>query len=175
MNQGLGYTLIGNGYQQVVVVNQRTWTMAQQEEQKWSSGICDCTSDCESCCIGWWVPSVLYGQNKEKIEGIGQFMPDCCAFFWLRVFCPCFLPCLSYQSRQNIRTTYGLKAEPCGDCCTHFWCIRCALCQEARELKNRGATQVNPCMKPVQTVAPPIQSMPPPPPAVVQGVPVPKK
>merc|ERR1711977_523298 len=131
-----------------------------------STGICDCCTDCESCRIGYFVPSILYGQNKEKIEGVGQFMPDCCAFFWIRLICGCFASCLSYQSRENIRNAYNLKPEPCGDCCTHLFCLRCALCQEARELKFRGATQTNPALVPVQTVAPPVQTMP------TQGMPV---
>mmetsp|Transcript_10880 Transcript_10880/g.27469 ORF Transcript_10880/g.27469 Transcript_10880/m.27469 type:complete len:157 (+) Transcript_10880:226-696(+) len=135
---------------------------------QWSSGLCDCCSDCESCCIGYWVPSVLYGQNKEKIEGLGKFMPDCCAYFWLHLFCPCAVSCLSYQSRKNIRTPFNLEAKPCGDCCTHFWCMRCALCQEARELKFRNATPARPLQPqgaPVATNAPPMQTM-------AEGVPV---
>jgi hypothetical protein len=31
-----------------------------------------------------------------------------------------------------------LVESPCWDCCVHFFCLRCALCQEYRELKNRG-------------------------------------
>lgn len=31
-----------------------------------------------------------------------------------------------------------LKEEPCGDCLLHCFCEACALCQEYRELKNRG-------------------------------------
>merc|ERR1712087_12512 len=124
--------------------------------QEWSTDICDCFSDCESCCITFFVPSITYGRNKERIEGVGNFLPDCCAFFWFHAFCKCFTSCLSYQSRTSIRQAYNLKDEPCGDCCTHFWCLACALCQEARELKLRGATQANPLLRPVQVVPPPV-------------------
>merc|ERR1712060_480719 len=127
--------------------------------QMWSTDICDCCADCESCCITYFIPSITYGRNKERIEGVGNFMPDCCAFFWFHAFCFCFVSCLSYQSRTSIRQAYNLKAEPCDDCCTHFWCLACALCQEARELKLRGATQANPALSHVQTVAPPLQTM----------------
>merc|ERR1711977_97293 len=64
-----------------------------------STGICDCCTDCESCCIGYFVPSILYGQNKEKIEGVGQFMPDCCAFFWIHLICGCFARYLKSSPR----------------------------------------------------------------------------
>ena len=144
----------------------------QGEPQMWSTDICDCCADCESCCITYFIPSITYGRNKERIEGVGNFMPDCCAFFWFHAFCKCFTSCLSYQSRTSIRQAYNLKDEPCGDCCTHFWCLACALCQEARELKLRGATQANPALSHVQTVAPPLQTMiPPPPQQPAMGVP----
>ena len=40
--------------------------------------------------------------------------------------------------RYKLRTAYGLAEKPCGDCCVHFFCGACALCQEYRELKSRG-------------------------------------
>jgi Cys-rich protein (TIGR01571 family) len=33
---------------------------------------------------------------------------------------------------------YMLKENPCWDWCVHLFCLHCALCQEYRELKNRG-------------------------------------
>ena len=40
--------------------------------------------------------------------------------------------------RSRMRKQYNLPATPCGDCLVHFFCEPCALCQEHRELKNRG-------------------------------------
>nr|GMD26425.1 protein PLANT CADMIUM RESISTANCE 2-like [Ipomoea batatas] len=37
-----------------------------------------------------------------------------------------------------MREQYMLKESPCGDCLVHCFCESCALCQEYRELKNRG-------------------------------------
>ncbi|KAI4969338.1 hypothetical protein ZWY2020_000252 [Hordeum vulgare] len=37
-----------------------------------------------------------------------------------------------------MREQYGLKEKPCADCCVHFFCDPCAICQEYRELKSRG-------------------------------------
>lgn len=49
------------------------------------------------------------------------------------------LGCLySCTYRSKLRGQYGLKEKPCGDCCVHMFCEACALCQEYRELKNRG-------------------------------------
>lgn len=48
---------------------------------------------------------------------------------------PC---CYSCFYRSKMREQYMLKASPCGDCLVHCFCESCALCQEYRELKNRG-------------------------------------
>mmetsp|Transcript_2785 Transcript_2785/g.9585 ORF Transcript_2785/g.9585 Transcript_2785/m.9585 type:complete len:188 (-) Transcript_2785:66-629(-) len=126
------------------------------EPAEWSTGLFACCDDCEVCCIGYFIPSILYGKNKESIAGQGNFTPDCCAFFWIHLFCSCAASCLSYNSRTEVRKAYNLKEQPCGDCCVHFWCVKCALCQEARELKLRGATPTNPLLRPVQVVPPPV-------------------
>ncbi|KAF8020930.1 hypothetical protein BT93_G1364 [Corymbia citriodora subsp. variegata] len=49
--------------------------------------------------------------------------------------CACLYSC-SY--RTKLRRQLGLKQDPCNDCLVHFFCLRCALCQEYRELKSRG-------------------------------------
>ncbi|KAL5992779.1 Cell number regulator 1 [Asimina triloba] len=40
--------------------------------------------------------------------------------------------------RSRLRAQYDLQETPCADCLVHFFCETCALCQEYRELKNRG-------------------------------------
>ena len=40
--------------------------------------------------------------------------------------------------REKIRRKFGLPETPCSDCCVHFCCEPCALCQEHAELKARG-------------------------------------
>lgn len=49
--------------------------------------------------------------------------------------CPCFYSCFY---RSKMRQQYLLHESPCGDCLVHCFCESCALCQEYRELKNRG-------------------------------------
>lgn len=46
--------------------------------------------------------------------------------------------CYSCFYRAKMRQQYALKKSPCNDCCVHFWCECCALCQEYRELKING-------------------------------------
>ncbi|BAU02811.1 hypothetical protein VIGAN_11239500 [Vigna angularis var. angularis] len=49
------------------------------------------------------------------------------------------LGCLySYKFRIKLRSLYNLPEEPYSDCFVHYCCLVCAICQEHRELKNRG-------------------------------------
>ncbi|KAF3792550.1 hypothetical protein EJ110_NYTH08457 [Nymphaea thermarum] len=49
--------------------------------------------------------------------------------------CGCFY---SYPYRTRLRGQFQLAEAPIGDCLLHCCCTNCALCQEHRELKNRG-------------------------------------
>ncbi|TKY60957.1 PLANT CADMIUM RESISTANCE 2 [Spatholobus suberectus] len=40
--------------------------------------------------------------------------------------------------RSRMRKQYGLRGDDCTDCLVHCFCEPCALCQEYRELENRG-------------------------------------
>lgn len=40
--------------------------------------------------------------------------------------------------RSSLRAQYDLAESPCVDCLVHFFCEACALCQEYRELQDRG-------------------------------------
>jgi len=49
------------------------------------------------------------------------------------------LSCLySCFYRSRLRGQYDLEEAPCVDCLVHFFYEPCALCQEYRELRNRG-------------------------------------
>lgn len=39
--------------------------------------------------------------------------------------------------RTDIRETYGIQGSGCGDCCTSYWCLCCALVQQDREVSLR--------------------------------------
>ncbi|XP_021293048.1 protein PLANT CADMIUM RESISTANCE 2-like [Herrania umbratica] len=104
----------------------------------WSTGLCDCCSDVSNCCITCWCPCITFGQIAEIVD---QGSTSCAAsgalyglLYWFPG-CACIYSC-SYRSRM--RSQYMLEESSCGDCCTHFCCETCALCQEYRELKNHG-------------------------------------
>jgi Cys-rich protein (TIGR01571 family) len=52
--------------------------------------------------------------------------------------CAGFSCVYSYGFRSGLRTLFNLPEEPCNDFCVHYCCTICAICQEYRELKNRG-------------------------------------
>ncbi|KAF8703351.1 hypothetical protein HU200_032149 [Digitaria exilis] len=104
----------------------------------WSSGLCDCFDDVGGCCLTIFCPCVTFG----RIAGIvDQGATSCCASGTLYLLLQavtgmaCFYSCCY---RSKLRTQYGLTETPCADCCVHFCCEACALCQEYRELKARG-------------------------------------
>ncbi|XP_057992706.1 cell number regulator 7 [Hevea brasiliensis] len=120
----------------------------------WSTGLCGCCEDPGVCLRTCFFPCVTFGQNAEAIDKTS------CACARLLFCALCFLgvPCLySFTYRIKLRGNYLLPGETCGDCCIHCWCLHCALCQEYREIKNRG-------LDPSRGVAMA-------PPAVAQGMP----
>ncbi|KAJ7954297.1 protein PLANT CADMIUM RESISTANCE 2-like [Quillaja saponaria] len=104
----------------------------------WSTGLCDCFSDCRNCCITWWCPCITFGQVAEIVDKGSTSCGASGALYALIALvtgCPCFYSCFY---RTKLRQQYMLKEKPCGDCLVHCCCGYCALCQEYRELQNRG-------------------------------------
>ncbi|KAH9794612.1 cell number regulator 2 [Citrus sinensis] len=110
----------------------------QLVEGPWSSGLCDCFSDCSTCCITCWCPCMTFGQIAEIVDkgssscGVNGAL---CALMCCVTCCPCCYTCFY---RSKMRKQYTLKEKPCCDCLVHCCCLHCALCQEHRELRNRG-------------------------------------
>jgi len=106
-----------------------TPTMAQP----WKEGFCDCLSDPGTCLLSFCLPCVQYGYNAEAI-GDG----DCFMRGATLCLCSCIGCIIAGGTRTNIRNKYGLAEDPCNDCCTAWFCLPCALSQEAREIRIRG-------------------------------------
>ncbi|XP_028769573.1 cell number regulator 7-like [Neltuma alba] len=93
---------------------------------------------CVTCCL----PCITFGQIAEVAdEGRSLGKNKACVGqgmvygLLMMVQCQWVYSCMY---REKVRAKYGLPAEPCCDCCVHFWCGSCALCQEHAELKARG-------------------------------------
>ncbi|KAM0839020.1 hypothetical protein ACQ4PT_060587 [Festuca glaucescens] len=135
--------------------------MASLNSNSWTTGLWGCCDDAGSCCLTLFCPCVAFGriaeivdqgatskahthQNKQE-QAIARTPTSstkaCCASgtLYLALASLTGMGCLySCCYRSRLRGHYGLKEKPCGDCCVHWFCEPCALCQEYRELKHRG-------------------------------------
>ncbi|XP_009612122.1 cell number regulator 7 [Nicotiana tabacum] len=104
---------------------------------QWTTGLCGCCDDRSNCCVTCWCPCVTFGQNVEIIDkGTTSCAHAGVIYYCLaHVCCACVYTC---TYRTKLRAYFSLPEDPCGDCLVHFCCLPCAVCQEYRELKNRG-------------------------------------
>ncbi|PKU62642.1 cell number regulator 7-like [Dendrobium catenatum] len=103
----------------------------------WSVGICSFGDGLGTCCLTLCFPCVTFGRIAEVVDdGQSSCTAACCIYALLMsIQCQWLYSC---TYRKKLRSRYGLASEPCNDCCVHFCCEPCALCQEHAELKNRG-------------------------------------
>lgn len=105
---------------------------------QWSSDLMDCFDDCGVCCLTCWCPCVTFGRVAEIVD---RGATSCGTSGALYTLLACLTGCqwiYSCTYRAKMRAQLGLPEAPCCDCCVHFCCDACALCQQYRELKARG-------------------------------------
>ncbi|KAF9608169.1 hypothetical protein IFM89_007555 [Coptis chinensis] len=103
---------------------------------KWSTGLCSSCGDLGPCCITCFVPCITFGRIAEMVDEKSSCVTQGIVYGLLMlVQCHCLYSC---TYRNKLRSKYDLPAEPCHDCCVHWCCDSCALCQEHAELKSRG-------------------------------------
>ncbi|XP_029129714.1 protein PLANT CADMIUM RESISTANCE 10 isoform X2 [Cajanus cajan] len=94
-----------------------------QAQTQWSSGICACCDDTQSCCIGCLCPCFLFGKNAEFL-GSGTFLGSCVThlILWSAVntaccfltdgLCwgvpGCLVSCYACGYRKALRSKYNL-------------------------------------------------------------------
>ncbi|BFG41806.1 hypothetical protein CerSpe_280800 [Prunus speciosa] len=104
----------------------------------WSTGLCHCCDDPANCMITAFCPCITFGQIAEIVsQGSTSCASQgvCYGVLLATTANACLYSCF-YRSR--LRGQYDLEEAPCVDCLVHFCCATCALCQEYRELRNRG-------------------------------------
>ncbi|KAJ8621226.1 hypothetical protein MRB53_029755 [Persea americana] len=109
-----------------------------QPRVAWSTGLCDCGHDVGNCCLTCWCPCITFGRITEIVDRGSTSCGTGGALYTLISLvtgCPCLYSCFY---RTKLRGQYLLHEDPCIDCIVHCCCEACALCQEYRELKNRG-------------------------------------
>ncbi|KAA8532536.1 hypothetical protein F0562_032648 [Nyssa sinensis] len=92
-------------------------------------------------CITLWCPCITFGRIAEIVDKGSTSCETSGVLYglipWLIGLGPwgCYYSCFY---RSKMRNQYMLPGSRCGDCLVHCCCESCALCQEYRELKNRG-------------------------------------
>ncbi|XP_021763060.1 cell number regulator 9-like [Chenopodium quinoa] len=116
--------------------------MKQAEHQPatsdFTTGLCDCCSDCSSCLLTFCCPCISFGRIAEIVD---QGSLSCCAagtFYLVLATFVGFQWIYSCTYRAKLKAHFGIPESTCEDCCIHFFCQCCALAQEYRELKLRG-------------------------------------
>ncbi|KAI5581750.1 hypothetical protein POPTR_007G042800v4 [Populus trichocarpa] len=105
---------------------------------RWSTGLCHCCDDPANCLVTCMCPCVTFEQIAEVVnKGSISYAASGAVYGLLLGFTglSCLYSCF-YRSR--LRGQYDLEEAPCVDCLVHFFYEPCALCQEYRELRNRG-------------------------------------
>ncbi|KAK2439509.1 protein PLANT CADMIUM RESISTANCE [Trifolium repens] len=105
---------------------------------EWSTGLCDCCSNPGNSCLTFCCPCITFGRVAEIVDqgstscGLSGtcYALICCVFGCGYLYSCCY--------RSKMREQYSLKGNGCTDCMVHCCCETCALCQEYRELENRG-------------------------------------
>ncbi|XP_041001255.1 cell number regulator 10-like [Juglans microcarpa x Juglans regia] len=105
-------------------------------QPKWSASLLD-FEDVGTCCITCCLPCITFGRIAEVVdEGQSSCVAQGFVYGCLMLFqCQWVISCMY---REKLRSKFGLPEDPCCDCCVHFCCEPCALCQEHAELKHRG-------------------------------------
>lgn len=104
---------------------------------KWTTGLFGCCEEPGNCCFTFCCPSCTFGRNVEIIDQ-GRTTAAQARLIFCLLGCAGLSSVYSYRFRSGLRTLFNLPEEPCIDFCVHYCCTICAICQEYRELKNRG-------------------------------------
>ncbi|KAJ4714898.1 Plant cadmium resistance 2 [Melia azedarach] len=105
---------------------------------RWSTGLFHCCDDPANCLITGICPCVTFGQIAEIVNKGSISCAASGAVYGLLLGFSCLSCLYACVYRSRLRAQYDLEEAPCADCLVHFCCETCALCQEYRELKNRG-------------------------------------
>ncbi|XP_072259109.1 cornifelin homolog B-like [Pyxicephalus adspersus] len=110
----------------------QTVMVSQAQPKGWSSGICDCCEDMSTCCFAFWCFPCF---QCATVSDHGE----CLCLPLLDQTCLGYSPAcppISMAMRASVRERYKIPGSICDDCCMLYWCLCCAWCQMAREIKK---------------------------------------
>ncbi|KAF8017295.1 hypothetical protein BT93_H2474 [Corymbia citriodora subsp. variegata] len=106
--------------------------------REWTTGLCGCFEDPSNCLITCFCPCVTFGQIAEIIDRGSTSCAYAGSLCFLMIYFFNCSWCYTCTYRTKLRGLYSIPGNQCRDACLHHWCGPLALCQEYRELKNRG-------------------------------------
>ncbi|XP_066578922.1 cornifelin homolog B [Amia ocellicauda] len=112
-----------------IVIQQPQPLMYEMESTEWSTGICDCCEDIESCCLAFWCGPCFACKTVHEYG-------ECLCLPLLDMFG--FIPPIALTMRVVTRQRYGIKDTICHDCLYACCCYACSWCQVSREIKMRA-------------------------------------
>ncbi|XP_038981109.1 protein PLANT CADMIUM RESISTANCE 8-like [Phoenix dactylifera] len=104
----------------------------------WTTTLFDCGMNETNTTMTAFFPCITFGQIAEMLDE-GQTSCPLDSFMFILMapaLCTCWI--LGSNYRLKLRNKYNLVQAPAEDWIVHLFCPFCALCQEFRELQNRG-------------------------------------
>ncbi|XP_059655363.1 cell number regulator 2-like [Cornus florida] len=110
------------------------------DSSNWSTGLCDCFSDCRVCCLTFFCPCITFGRIAEILS---RGSTSCCVSGTMCTLMGgthhlAFHNFYTSTYRTKLKKHYSIEPNQCEDCLIHMCFQKCALCQEYRELQQRG-------------------------------------
>ena len=104
---------------------------------EWTTSLCGCSEDCGSTFDIVICPYCAVCRQMEAVDGKsdGCHLGACAAILFLG---PPAALILNFLNRRNISEKYGIGENVCVSCIIAFMFTSCGLCQQHRELTNRG-------------------------------------
>ncbi|KAI3463766.1 hypothetical protein Pfo_020429 [Paulownia fortunei] len=110
----------------------------QVQNQPWKNHLFDCMKDPQNAIITALFPCLTFGQIAEIVDS-GSTSCGTSGMLYGLIACCIAMPCImSCTYRSKMRSRFGLIESPAPDWVVHCFCECCALCQEYRELQERG-------------------------------------
>ncbi|XP_006833356.2 protein PLANT CADMIUM RESISTANCE 8 [Amborella trichopoda] len=110
----------------------------QEIGNPWTTGLFDCEDHPTSALVTAFCPCVTFGQITEVLDSGETTCAMNCPLYALLSVAMCNHWIMATIYRKKLRKKYNLVEAPTEDWIAHCCCPCCALCQEFRELNNRG-------------------------------------
>ncbi|XP_058005761.1 LOW QUALITY PROTEIN: protein PLANT CADMIUM RESISTANCE 8 [Hevea brasiliensis] len=104
----------------------------------WTTGLFDCHEYQTNAIMTAFFPCVTFGQIVEVLDERELTCPLGSFIYVIMMPTLCFQWIMGSKYRAKLLRIYNLVEAPYTDVISHFFCPFCSLCQEFRELRNRG-------------------------------------